>query len=75
MASTIEKTVFIAEEPGINKTECEYWQNREKIDAGIWNDYINDAVTPAPILLQMLERFRKNWRYEPKRHKILDDFF
>jgi len=77
MASTItdnNKAVFIEKED-FNKNENKYWENREKIDARIWNDYIETGETPGHILVRLLERFRKNWRFEPKRHKIMDDFF
>jgi hypothetical protein len=75
MASTIIENKNVTIESNKLEHKTDYYKNREKIDAIIWNDYIETGETPGHILVRLLERFRENWRFEPKRHKIMNDFF
>lgn len=62
------------EEKNQVKENVEYYtKNREKIDVGIWNDYLEMKI-PASIRMRLLSEFQKTWRYKPARQTILPEF-
>jgi len=57
-----------------------YTNNREKIDVGIWHDYLclNDETKnkiPYKIKLRLLKQFQQTWRFRPERQTIIPEFF
>lgn len=51
-----------------------YHNNREKIDVGLWNDYLNAEGVPAKIKIRLLNEFKKTWRFKPARQTIIPEY-